>query len=286
MQLKNISGGLFVDYSRSMRGLATSAKRLSSGKRLPSDGAGDFGIAERMKQTAAGTNALVTSLESGKGVMQSRETALQGASEIVGRIYELSLEAQDPTRTVADRYALDTEAQALLSDLKSYTNLTYDGTRKLFGATDADVLKFGVNSADTLTFGSTCFSLADTTAIQIASKTFDATVNMTAASDGYNLANTANAASWAALIDNSSGTRVIINNAMSRVGAALTQIARTQDNVGTYLAGINNSESAIRDTDVAKEAGNFTEKQVRMSAGQSIIAQANNFSQGTMRFFQ
>ena len=56
----------------------------------------------------------------------------------------------------------------------------------------------------------------------------------------------------------------------------------TSNNLATYQENLTASESRIRDVDMAKEMVNFTKLQILQQAGTSMLAQANQSSQGVL----
>jgi len=78
-----------------------------------------------------------------------------------------------------------------------------------------------------------------------------------------------------AAIDNVSATR-------AQFGAVQNRLEYTLENAGIYQENLTASESWVRDVDMAKEMVNFTKLQILQNAGTSMLAQANQSSQGVL----
>ena len=67
----------------------------------------------------------------------------------------------------------------------------------------------------------------------------------------------------------------LVSNQRSKLGAVQNRLEHTIANVDNAAENIQSSESRIRDTDMAKEMMNFTQKNVLSQATQAMLAQAN-----------
>lgn len=78
-----------------------------------------------------------------------------------------------------------------------------------------------------------------------------------------------------------------VSTMRARLGAFQKNTLNTNINsLGTAIENITNSESIIRDTDVAEEMSEFTKYQVLIQAGTAILAQANVASQSVLQLLQ
>ena len=68
----------------------------------------------------------------------------------------------------------------------------------------------------------------------------------------------------------------------SQLGAMQNRLESTISNLSISFENLTSSESSIRDTDMAKEMANFTKNNILSQAGQSILSQANNSTQGVL----
>ena len=73
-----------------------------------------------------------------------------------------------------------------------------------------------------------------------------------------------------------------ISDARADLGAYQNRFDHTIKNLNVSVENLSASESRIRDTDMAQEMMNFTKSQILSQAGTSMLAQANQASQGIL----
>ena len=72
----------------------------------------------------------------------------------------------------------------------------------------------------------------------------------------------------------------------SALGAVQNRLEHTISNLDNVVENTTSAESAIRDTDMASEMVNFSKNNILAQAGQSMLAQANQSTQGVLALFQ
>ena len=105
---------------------------------------------------------------------------------------------------------------------------------------------------------------------------------------------TREAAQWALSDDKSDPPRIgaidqAINYALNEattVGAYISRLETTEDNLVISSENAQSSESTIRDADMAKEMAEFTKNNVLAQASQSMLAQANQNSSSVLSLLQ
>ena len=70
------------------------------------------------------------------------------------------------------------------------------------------------------------------------------------------------------------------------MGAYLQRLEYTDANVTTMGENVQNSESTIRDADMAKEMTDYTKFNILTQASQSMLAQANQSSGAVLSLLQ
>ena len=73
-----------------------------------------------------------------------------------------------------------------------------------------------------------------------------------------------------------------VSSQRSQFGAVQNRLGYTLENAAIYEENLTASESRIRDVDMASEMVNFTKLQILQQAGTSMLAQANQASQGVL----
>jgi flagellin len=78
----------------------------------------------------------------------------------------------------------------------------------------------------------------------------------------------------------------VVSAQRSTFGAIQNRLGYTLENSAIYQENLTASESRVRDVDMAREMVNFTKLQILQAAGTSMLAQANQSSQGVLSLLQ
>lgn len=78
----------------------------------------------------------------------------------------------------------------------------------------------------------------------------------------------------------------VVSTQRSILGAMQNRLEHTIANLDNVVENTTAAESAIRDTDMAEEMVSYSNNQVLLQAGQSILAQANQANQGVLSLLQ
>lgn len=116
---------------------ATAMERLSSGLRINSakDDAAGLAIAENFTSQIKGLNQAVRNANDAYSLAQTAEGGLQETTAILQRMRELAVQASNTTLTTADRTAIQTEVDALTSEIDRIATTTqYNSNNILDGS--------------------------------------------------------------------------------------------------------------------------------------------------------
>jgi flagellin len=263
IQNNNLAAKAFVPYQNNISSLGRSAARLSTGKKYASaiDGSGDLGVSHRMRLNYRGSKTMLAGMQNARSLAQSQDEIMQQVEDIITRMQELATSAVDPTKTAADRAALNNEFRVLSSEVASVAaNTNYNGGLMF---QTARTIRLGVASGETMTQSAINLSNLSFTTLSVN--------NVTAAS-----------AAIAGLATRAGSLSVLRSRARGHAARLERTLSFTQD----YISNLTNAESAIRDADVAQESGEFTRAQVVVAASQAVLAQANGITQGALSFLQ
>lgn len=241
---------------RSTLDLNKSLERLSSGLRInrAADDAAGLAIAEGFRSQARGTQVAQRNSQDGISLVQTAEGALSETTNILQRIRELAVQAANGTQSTDNRAALNTEVQQLLAQIDDIAlDTEFNGVRVLSSA-QSITLQAGANVSQTLTVAVN------------GAKTNDLGVN-TVAISAVNIA-----VSTISTIDRALQS---VNSLRSTLGAFQNRLEFTINTLAIQEENSTASESAIRDADIARETIRFTRNQILVSAGTSVLAQAN-----------
>jgi flagellin len=247
------------NVSTSQGSLTTSMQRLSSGLRVNSskDDAAGLAIATRMDAQYRGINVAIRNANDGISMAQTAEGALATVSEILQRMRELAVQAQNGSNGTTDRANLNTEYQQLSSEITRLAAQTkFNGTAIIGASAGAQVFQVGPNNGETLTV---------------------TTSTVTTVGGGLTTAALASTA-LAALdtqIDIITTRRADFGATINRFGFAIASLS---------IAGENQAaaKGRIMDADFAMETANLSRAQILQQAGNAMIAQANQMPQQVM----
>jgi flagellin len=140
-------------------------------------------------------------------------------------------------------------------------------TAKAYDGSDADqkLAMTGVGGTYTDTLGST------------------STGGFSSTNLGTSAVNLTGAATAVTALDTIKSAIQNVSNARANLGALQNRFQHTINNLTVTQQNLQASNSSIQDTDMASEMSNFTRTQVLQSAGISMLAQANQSSQGILK---
>lgn len=101
--------------------------------------------------------------------------------------------------------------------------------------------------------------------------------------DGLDLNSSVNAQTALARIDTAIGS---IADAIGTIGSAQSRFDYASANVATMIQNTQAAESTIRDADMALEMTQFTKSNILQQAAQSMLAQANQGTQGILQLLR
>jgi flagellin len=256
------------------RSMNTAMEQLSTGTRINSakDDAAGLAIGQSMTSQIRGLNQAVRNANDGVNMMQTAEGAMIEQSNMLQRMRELAVQASNGTYSDTQRGYLDTEVQALITQIDNIASQTLWNGQSLLTGTNTNYI-----SGESGDFQFQIGQAADQTL----------TVNigdMSTASTGLNVESvdvkTASGASTAmTTIDTALD---MINLQRAAIGAGINQLAYAADNMMNISANVTQSRSTIMDTDYALATTQLAKTQILQQASTAMLAQANQQAQGVM----
>ncbi|NIA12621.1 MAG: flagellin FliC [Nitrospiraceae bacterium] len=242
--------------SRSTKALNRSLERLSSGLRInrAADDAAGLAIAEGFRSQVRGTQVAQRNAQDGVSLVQTAEGALSETTNILQRVRELAVQAANGTQSTTNRQALNAEVTQLLAQIDDIAiDTEFNGIRVLSSAQTL-TLQTGANTSQTLTIN---VSGAKTTEL------------------GVSAVRVSNMASAVAALSTIDTALKSVNTLRSTLGAYQNRLEFTINTLAIQEENSAAAESAIRDANIASETITFTRNQILVSAGTSVLAQAN-----------
>ena len=299
--------GVWVNYTNNVSQLRSSMSKLSSGLKIMTAGDDPAGLAmsERLRAQYRNTAAAAGNVENKIGYLQTADAWLQKTHDIMGRMAELSIMANDGTKSQTDRDNLQKEFEQMQKEIQRITSGAtaagkFNGLYLFRGGSgvgtmtgDATIAGYGNVR---LQIGPDSNQVFNEEAIDLQANNFDVigcyntysygSVNMTLL--GSNLRTVA----WASLICGqhlSISVQSIAQGAVDKVNLGIDFISTQRAVLGAEmkrmqqtLAGLRSSEenmrsaeSRIRDVDVAVEATSFAKYSILTQIGTAMMSQAN-----------
>ncbi len=253
------------------KALSKSTEKLSSGYRVnrAADDAAGLSISEKMRGQIRGLNQASSNAEDGQNLIQTAEGALGEIHSVIQRMRELVVQASNDTNVSADRTAIGLELQALSSEIDRIASQTEFNTMKLLsGGFSNKVLQVGANASQTIKFS-------------ISGMTSDK-LGITVATIANNVKGKVAGSAISPLISTVNKALSIVSQQRSKLGALQNRLDHTIDNADNMAENLQSSESKIRDVNMADEMVTYSAKSILQQAGQSMLAQANQATQGVL----
>ena len=263
--------------------LSTSTRRLSSGLRVgtAADDAAGLAIRELMRADIASYNQGVRNAMDAISMIQTADGALQVIDEKLIRMKELAQQAATGTYNSDQRLIIDSEYQAMASEITRIANSTdFNGLYLLNGnLSGADTTHDGSGLVSTgplkVHFGSGNDSAEDYYYVSINNSTASAlgVGNSAGAGAGYTIS-TQSAAQNA--LEALNEAIVSKDNIRASLGATQNRLQNTISNLQIQAENLQASESRISDADVATEMTEFVRNQIISQSAVAMLAQANS----------
>ena len=253
------------------KALANSTEKLSSGYRVnrAADDAAGLSISEKMRGQIRGLNQASSNAQDGQSLIQTAEGALGEIHSVLQRMRELVVQASNDTNVSADRKAIALELHALTSEIDRIASQTEFNTMKLLsGGFQGKGLQVGANGDQIISIS---ISAMTTKGLGVVHGTIAAVVSAASSYDEITVLIS---------VVNSAITKVSMQR--SYLGALQNRLDHTIANADNMAENLQSSESQIRDVNMADEMVTYSAKSILQQAGQSMLAQANQATQGVL----
>ena len=202
--------------------------------------------------------------------IQTAEGALNEIHSVLQRMRELTVQAANDTNVTADRRAIAKEIRALTSEIDRIATQTEFNTMKLLsGSFSGKVLQVGANGSQTISLKISAMTAGK---LGVSAKVIAGAISKSGAT-GKDITK---------LIS-------VVNKAISKVslqrsalGALQNRLEHTIANADNMSENLQSAESKIRDANMADEMVAYSSFSILQQAGQSMLAQANQSTQGVL----
>jgi flagellin len=254
--------------------IAKSTEKLSSGFKInrAGDNAAGLTISEKMRAQIRGLEQASANAQDGISLIQTAEGALNETQSILQRMRELAVQASNDTNVSVDRVAIKKELNALIDEVDRIASDTEFNKMKLLNGSLAGEgkklnLQVGANQGQK---------------IELEIKSMDvAGLELAVISD--EVENHEKATEYITTIQDALDK---VSAARSDLGALQNRLEHTIANADNTAENLQAAESRIRDVDMAKEMVKFAKDTILQQAAQSMLAQANQQTQGVLALLQ
>lgn len=252
---------------------AKSTEKLSSGYKInrAADDAAGLSISEKMRSQIRGLNKASSNAQDGVSLVQTAEGALNETHSILQRMNELATQAANGTNTSVDRSAIRAELDQLTSEINRIQSTTQFNTMNLLDGTFSGATKQMKLQVGALSGQSINFSIANMCATKIG------------LNENLSVSTFTKAGSYMKSVQNAIE---VVSKQRSAMGAIQNRLEHTIANLDTTSENTQSAESRIRDTDMASEMVTYSKNNILAQAGQSMLAQANQSTQGVLSLLQ
>ena len=250
------------NLNNSSSNLATSMERLSSGLRINSakDDAAGLAISNRLNSQVRGLEVGMRNANDAISIAQIAEGAMQEQTNMLQRMRDLTVQAENGANSTDDIAALKAEMDQLVDEINEIGSNTAFGNTKLMTGDFSVGKNFQVGHQDGEDIKITV-KKTDKTSLSVATLA---------------LATSANRASALGAIDKAIKT---IDTQRGDLGAIQNRLAHNISNSANTQANVADAKSRIVDVDFAKETSAMTKNQVLQQTGSAMLAQANQLPQ-------
>jgi flagellin len=215
-----------------------------------------------MRSQIRGLDKASTNAQDGISLIQVAEGALNETHSILQRMNELATQAANDTNTSIDRSNIQQEVDQLTSEINRIRSTTQFNTMNLLDGTfSAKNLQVGSLSGQAISIS---IGNMNASSLNVHTLKVDSFTNAGSAMSRIQKA-----------IDKVSTQR-------ANLGAVQNRLEHTIANLDTAAENTQSAESRIRDTDMAKEMVTYSKNNILAQAGQSMLAQANQSTQGVL----
>jgi flagellin len=292
----NAQRNLSEHYSR----LGTSTRRLSSGLRVgtAADDAAGLAIRELMRSEISSLHQGIRNASDAISLIQTADGALQVIDEKLIRMKELAMQASTGTYNSDQRLIIDSEYQAMSSEINRIANATdFNGiyllNGNLSGDPGVDHNGRGISPTGPLKihFGTGNDSSEDYYYVAIQGSTASAFgLGHGAAAKTGSTAEEMNAGKAISTQALAQAAMAAINNAIiskdkirANLGAMQNRLENTITNLEIQAENLQSAESRISDVDVAQEMTEFVRNQIMTQSAVAMLAQANSLPRMAMQ---
>lgn len=256
--------------------LAKSTEKLSSGYRInrAGDDAAGLTISEKMRGQIKGLEQGSTNAQDSISLIQTAEGALNETTSIIQRMRELTVQAANDTNEAADRDAIKSELSQLQQEVSRIASQTQFNKKNLLnGSVTSLNFQVGANKSQSIKVS---FMAMNASAL---GKGVAGVSALTLKDAAANVTSYGKATAYLDVLDKA---LTDVSTFRSNLGAVQNRLEHTISNADNTSENLQSAESRIRDVNMAEEMVKYSKDNILQQAAQSMLAQANQSTQGVL----
>ena len=238
-------------------------ERLAGGKRVNSaaDDASGLAVLSKLEAALSGTEQAIRNAADGQGLLQAADTGAAEISDILNRMRELSVRAANGTTSIAEREALQSEADQLTAEISRIVDSTSFNGRTPLSGEDID-LQVGASTEEQIKVS------------------VEAVVSSELKLDGGRVSfdTSANARDAIGAVD---AAIEKINSVRGDIGASVNRVSSTIENLSNAAKNTKIAAGRVSDTDGEDETTRRAKAQILQQSSVAMLAH-KNASKGMM----
>ena len=275
---------VLFSLGQSQNALQNTSEQLSSGYQINSaaDNAAGLSIATKMTNQVNGLNQGSQNAQDGLSMLQTMEGGIKSIQDMLARMRTLALQAANGTQTTADRSQITTELSQIQAEITRTAQTTQFNTKTLLTgiATNGVTFQVGALASGTQTI-TLNYANANVTASGLGiGANGNSIINI---SSGTGTSQTQAASALVGLLDKAIST---VSQFDANVGAVEDRLNFAVTNLQTESTNISTAKSRIMDTNMASAMTAFTQQQVLVQAGISMLSQAQQMPSMVLKLLQ
>jgi len=249
--------------------LNSTLEQLATGQRINSGATDPAGlaIANGLSANIAALNQSIQNANDGTGSLQVADGALSQVTSLLNTAVTIATEAATGTVSSAQRDSLNSEYQAVLSEINRIgTSTAYNGT-SVFSASTTSIFLTDANSSSTIT--DTVGALSTTV------------LGLTTGGTNTSLAGTDGSGAQTALTAIDAAIQTVAND-RGTIGAAINRLNDASAVMTTQVQNLTAAENNIMAADIPSTISDLSRESVLNQTGMAALAQANSQEQSIL----
>lgn len=278
MYTNSISMSSSRSLGKSTDALSVAMQRLGTGKRINSaaDDAAGLQIATRLKSQSNGMTVAKHNIARASAMMSLGEGALEEVTNILQRMKELSTQAADDSFSAEDRGAMQSEYDALTSEMDSIMRNTRYGSEPLLQNVIPPEVKGKFTSTVQFQIGSSSDEVLKVNLDTKLQESADAMLNLVTVPGNPGALEDAVTANEN--IDLVSEALAKVQSVRSEFGSNINRLQHTEANLTNMRDNTNLNIGTIVDADFAAEVTKMTRHNMLMQSSQAMLNQGNSIA--------